>query len=80
MSDKETKNNDHEATTATVPCCLKVIEHEIHGAAELPSLLARVFTDSKIAGIVWTTNGTRRVPDVKSARCDDSGTYEIRLW
>lgn len=78
MSDKESKNNDHEAVT--VPCCLKVTEHEIHGAAELPSLLARVFTDSKIAGIVWTTNGTRRVPDVKSARCDDSGTYEIRLW
>ena len=78
MSDKESKNNDHEAVT--VPCCLKVTEHEIHGVAELPSLLARVFTDSKIAGIVWTTNGTRRVPDVKSARCDDSGTYEIRLW
>jgi hypothetical protein len=78
MSDKESKNNDHEAVT--VPCCLKVTEHEIHGAAELPSLLARFFTDSKIAGIVWTTNGTRRVPDVKSARCDDSGTYEIRLW
>lgn len=78
MSDKETKNNDHEAVT--VPCCLKVIEHKIHGAAELPALLAHKFKDGKIAGIVWATNGTRQVPDVKSARFDDSGTYEIRLW
>ena len=78
MSDKETKNNDREATS--ISCCLKVTEHEIHGAAELPSLLARIFTDGKIAGIVWATNGTRQVPDVKSARFDDSGTYEIRLW
>ena len=78
MSDKETKNNDREATS--ISCCLKVTEHEIHGAAELPSLLARIFTDGKIAGIVWATNGTRQVPDVKSACFDDSGTYEIRLW
>ena len=78
MSDKETKNNDREATT--ISCCLKVTEHEIHGAAELPSLLARIFTDGKIAGIVWATNGTRQVTDVKSARFDDERTYEIRIW
>ena len=29
---------------------------------------------------MWTTNGTRRVPDVKSANLDDSRTYEIRIW
>ena len=29
---------------------------------------------------MWTTNGTRRVPDVKSANFDDSRTYEIRFW
>lgn len=78
MSDKEIANGDREA--ATVPCCLEVTEHEIHGAAELPTLLARVFEDGEIAGIVWATNGTRQVADVKSARFDDSGTYEIRLW
>lgn len=78
MSDKEIENGEREA--ATIPCCLEVTEHEIHGAAELPTLLARIFEDGKIAGIMWATNGTRQVPDVKSARFDDSGTYEIRLW
>ena len=92
MSDKETKNNDHEA--ATVPCCLKVIEHEIHGAAELPALLARVFTDGKIAGIAWATDGTRSVnalnpaspgqgPTLKVSSPDGfdiSQVYEARIW
>ena len=94
MSDKETKNNDHEAATATVPCCLKVIEHEIHGAAELPALLARVFTDGKIAGIAWATDGTRSVnalnpaspgqgPTLKVSSPDGfdiSQVYEARIW
>ena len=78
MSDKEIKNDEH--TSTTTPCRLKVTEHKIHRAVELPTLLAHNFKDSKIAGIVWATNGTRQVPDVKSARFDDSGTYEIRLW
>ena len=92
MSDKETKNNDHEA--ATVPCCLKVIEHKIHGAAELPALLARVFTDGKIAGIAWATDGTRSVnalnpaspgqgPTLKVSSpngFDISQVYEARIW
>ena len=78
MSDKEIKNDEH--TSTTTPCLLKVTEHKIHRAVELPTLLAHNFKDSKIAGIVWATNGTRQVPDVKSARFDDSGTYEIRLW
>lgn len=78
MSDEETKNDEH--TSTTVPCRLEVTEHKIHRAVELPTLLAHKFKDGKIAGIVWTTNGTRQVPDVKSACFDDSGTYEIRLW
>ena len=92
MSDKESKNNDHEAVT--VPCCLKVTEHEIHGAAELPSLLARVFTDGKIAGIAWATDGTRSVnalnpaspgqgPTLKVSSPDGfdiSQVYEARIW
>ena len=94
MSDKETKNNDHGAATATVPCCLKAIEHEIHGAAELPALLARVFTDGKIAGIAWATDGTRSVnglnpaspgqgPTLKVSSPDGfdiSQVYEARIW
>ena len=78
MSDEEIKND--ERTPTFVPCSLEVTEHEMHRAVELPTLLARSFKDGKIAGIVWATNGTRQVPDVKSARFDDSGEYEIRLW
>ena len=78
MSDEEIKNDEH--TSTTTPCRLEVTEHKIHRAVELPTLLAHKFKDGKIAGIVWATNGTRQVPDVKSARFDDSGTYEIRLW
>ena len=78
MSDEEIKNDEH--TSTTVPCRLEVTEHKIHRAVELPTLLAHKFKDGKIAGIVWATNGTRQVPDVKSACFDDSGTYEIRLW
>lgn len=78
MSDEEIKNDEHTSTTA--PCRLEVTEHKIHRAVELPTLLAHNFKGGKIAGIVWATNGTRQVPDVKSARFDDSGTYEIRLW
>lgn len=78
MSDEEIKNDEH--TSTTVPCRLEVTEHKIHRAVELPTLLAHKFKDGKIAGIVWTTNGTRQVPDVKSGCFDDSGTYEIRLW
>ena len=94
MTDKETKNNDHEAATAAVPCCMKVIEHEIHGAAELPALLAHVFTDGKIAGIAWATDGTRSVnglnpaspgqgPTLKVSSPDGfdiSQVYEARIW
>ena len=78
MSNEEIKNDEHSSTTA--PCRLEVTEHKIHRAVELPTLLAHSFEDGKIAGIVWATNGTRQVTDVKSARFDDSGTYEIRLW
>ena len=92
MSDKEIENGDREA--ATVPCCLEVTEHEIHGAAELPTLLARIFEDGKIAGIVWATNGTRSVNGLNPASpgqgatlkvsspdgFDISQVYEARIW
>ena len=92
MSDKEIENGDREA--ATVPCCLEVTEHEIHGAAELPTLLARIFENGKIAGIVWATNGTRSVNGLNPATpgqgatlkvsspdgFDISQVYEARIW
>ena len=78
MSDEEMKNEEHTSTTAA--CRLEVTEHEIHRAVELPTLLANNLKDGKIAGIVWATNGTRQVQDVKSARFDDERTYEIRIW
>ena len=92
MSDKEIENGDREATT--VPCCLEVTEHEIHGAAELPTLLARVFEDGEIAGIAWATNGTRSVNGLNPASpgqgatlqvsspdgFDISRVYEARIW
>ena len=92
MSDKEIENGDREA--ATVPCCLEVTEHEIHGAAELPTLLARVFEDGEIAGIAWATNGTRSVNGLNPASpgqgatlkvsspdsFDISQVYEARIW
>lgn len=92
MSDKEYKNNDHEAVT--VPCCLKVTEHKIRGAVEVPTLLARVFTDGKIAGIIWATDGTRSIDGLNPASpgqgatlkvsspdgFDISQVYEARIW
>ncbi len=92
MSDKEIENGEREA--ATIPCCLEVTEHEIHGAAELPTLLARIFEDGKIAGIMWATNGTRSVNGLNPASpgqgatlkvsspdgFDISQVYEARIW
>ena len=92
MSDEEMKNEEHTSTTA--PCRLEVTEHEIHRAVELPTLLARVFTDGKIAGIAWATDGTRSVnalnpaspgqgPTLKVSSPDGfdiSQVYEARIW
>ena len=76
MSDKEYKNNDHEAVT--VPCCLKVTEHKIHGAVEVPTLLARVFTDGKIAGASPGQGATLKVSSPDGF--DISQVYEARIW
>lgn len=92
MSDEKIKNDERTPTIA--PCSLQVTEHEIHGAAELPTLLARVFTDGKIAGIIWATDGTRSTnglnpaspgqgatPKVSSPNgFDISQVYEARIW
>ena len=92
MSDEEIKNNEHTSTTA--PCRLEVTEHKIHRAVELPTLLAHKFKDSKIAGIVWATNGTRSVNGLNPASpgqgttlkvsspdgFDISQVYEARIW
>lgn len=92
MSDEEIKNDERIPTIA--PCSLEVTEHEIHGAAELPTLLARVFTDGKIAGIIWATDGTRSTNGLNPASPGQGATlkvsspdcfdilqvYEARIW
>ena len=92
MSDNETKND--KRTAATIPCRLEVAEHEVHDAAELPAILARVFGDRNVAGIVWATNGTGTLLGISSASgggeatlevsssggFDPSRVYEARVW
>lgn len=63
-----------------VPCLLTTTNHIIDSATALAEHIDTKFTEQKFAGIVWATNGTHRVPDVKSASFDDSRTYAIRLW
>ena len=77
MSDKESKNNDHEAATATVPCFLGVTKHEVHNAEQLPTLLAHIFTEGRIAGIVWATNGTRSVNGLNPASPGQGATLKV---
>ena len=92
MSDEEIKNDEH--TSTTTPCRLKVTEHKIHRAVELPTLLAHNFKDGKIAGIIWATDGTRSVNGLNPASpgqgatlkvsspdgFDISQVYEARIW
>lgn len=75
------ENNDSGTHTQSLtPCYLTTTHHTVHNAADLADRLAEVFKDGDVVGIVWTTNGTHRVPDVKSSSFDDSRTYEIRFW
>lgn len=75
------ENNDSGTRTQSLtPCYLTTTHHTVHNAADLADRLAEVFKDGDVVGIVWTTNGTHRVPDVKSSSFDDSRTYEIRFW
>lgn len=86
MSDDKTQND--ERTTAPIPCRLEVAEHEVHSAAELPAILARVFGDCNVAGIAWATNGTGRILKIGDATLevsspegfDLSRVYEARVW
>ena len=74
-------NNDSCTPAANVtPCCLKTRHHMVRNAADLAQRLAEIFENGDVVGIVWTTNGRHRVPDVKSSSFDDSRTYEIRYW
>jgi hypothetical protein len=63
-----------------VPCLLTTTNHIIDSATALAEHIDTKFTEQKFVGIVWATNGARRIPDVKSARFDDERTYEIRFW
>ena len=76
----ETNIDNHGHATNLLPCHLTTTNHIIGNATALTAYIDEKFAAHEFAGIVWTTNGTQRVPDVKSASFDDSRTYEIRLW
>lgn len=74
-------NVDNDGRAANLlPCHLTATNHIIDNATALAAYIDAKFADHEFAGIVWATDGTRRVPDVKSANFDDSRTYEIRIW
>lgn len=76
----ETNIDNHGRTANLPPCHLTATNHIIDNATALAAYIDAKFADHEFVGIVWATNGTRRVPDVKSANFDDSRTYEIRIW
>lgn len=74
-------NVDNDGRAANLlPCHLTATNHIIDNATALAAYIDAKFADHEFAGIVWATDGTRRVPDVQSANFDDSRTYEIRIW
>ena len=75
MSDKENKNA--KPTLTAVPCSLEVTQLEVHNAEQLPTLLARAFRESTIAGIVWATNGTRSINGLNPATTGKEATLEV---
>lgn len=75
-----TDNDNHGRAANLLPCHLTTTNHIIDNATALAAHINAEFAAHEFVGIVWTTNGTHRVPDVKSASFDDSRTYEIRLW
>lgn len=75
MSDKENKNA--KPTLTAVPCSLEVTKLEVHNAEQLPTLLARAFGESTIAGIVWATNGTRSINGLNPASTGKEATLEV---
>ena len=76
----ETNIDNHGHAANLLPGHLTTTNHIIGNATALTAYIDEKFAAHEFAGIVWTTNGTHRVPDVKSASFDDSRTYEIRLW
>ena len=76
----ETDNDNHGRAANLLPCHLTTTNHIIDNATALAAHINTEFAAHEFVGIVGTTNGTHRVPDVKSASFDDSRTYEIRLW
>ena len=75
MSDKEIKNA--KPTLTAVPCSLEVTKLEVRNAEQLPTLLARAFGESTIAGIVWATNGTRSINGLNPATTGKEATLEV---
>ena len=76
----ETNIDNHGHAANLLPCHLTTTNHIIDNATALAAHIDAKFADHEFAGIVWATDSTRRVPDVKSANFDDSRTYEIRIW
>ena len=76
----ETNIDNHGRAANLLPCHLTTTNHIIDNATALAAHIDAKFADHEFVGIVWTTNGTHRVPDVKSSSFDDSRTYEIRIW
>ena len=76
----ETDIGNHGRAANLLPCHLTTTNHIIDNATALAAHINAKFAAHEFVGIVWTTNGTHRVPDVKSTSFDDSRTYEIRFW
>ena len=75
MSDKEIKNA--KPTLTVVPCSLEVTKLEVRNAEQLPTLLARAFGESTIAGIIWATNGMRSINGLNPATTGKEATLEV---
>ena len=76
----ETNIDNHGRAANLLPCHLTTTNHIVDKASALAAYIDAKFAIHEFAGIVWATNGTRQVSDVKSASFDDSRTYEIRFW
>ena len=76
----ETNIDNHGRAANLLPCHLTTTNHIIDSATALAEHIDTKLTEKKFVGIVWATNGARRIPDVTSARFDDERTYEIRFW
>ena len=76
----ETDIGNHGRAANLLPCHLTTTNHIVDTATALAAYIDAKFAAHEFVGIVWATNGTRQVSDVKSASFDDSRTYEIRFW